>query len=160
MSTTDPAIADFITRVLPWPGDGAPGYVNLHWRTSNPHAAEYCQSGIICVDHVHLYAFERARNRWLRKKYGMTGGRKPRSDGNHGKETEWHTSQARHQVSKVPPVRSLSSDQPGADLFHTSTVAATNRPQPPHLNDDDKFYSPSAKMDEQRTPPASAGPIG
>lgn len=31
-------IAEFMASVVPWPGDGTPGYVNLHWRTPNPNA--------------------------------------------------------------------------------------------------------------------------
>ena len=39
---TDPAKneADFLRRALPWPGCGAPGYVNLHWTMLNPRSAK------------------------------------------------------------------------------------------------------------------------
>jgi hypothetical protein len=39
---TDPAknAADFLTRVVPWPGGSAPSYVNLHWTMPNPRNAK------------------------------------------------------------------------------------------------------------------------
>lgn len=30
-------IETFMSRVVPWPADGAPGWINLHWRIPNPH---------------------------------------------------------------------------------------------------------------------------
>jgi hypothetical protein len=32
-------IAQFMARVVPWPAQGEPGFINLHWRIPNPHDA-------------------------------------------------------------------------------------------------------------------------
>jgi hypothetical protein len=44
--TPSDQIAEFMARVVPWPRDGAPGWVNLHWTMPNPlNAKEVIWSG-------------------------------------------------------------------------------------------------------------------
>ena len=31
-----PSVSDFLSRVLPWPENGAPGFINIHWTNSKP----------------------------------------------------------------------------------------------------------------------------
>lgn len=33
----DAQVAEFMSRVVPWPAEGEPGWINLHWRIPNPH---------------------------------------------------------------------------------------------------------------------------
>lgn len=38
-------IADFISRVAPWPAPGAPGVVNIHWRMKHPKSGKLIWAG-------------------------------------------------------------------------------------------------------------------